>query len=125
MLLRQNTFCCPQLEVFWKGFLERGRQMDFSHAGDEVDLGSYKTPLIRLARRFKASVELWKAKYRQLKSEIKRYQNRANDARRSRDHWKEQAQQWKASAEQFQAEFNLLRSQDSGPKNKETTARGR
>ncbi len=99
--------------------------MDLSHAGYEVNLGSYKTPLSRLAKRFKASVELWKSKYRQLKSEIKRYQNRANDARRSRDHWKEQAQQWKVSAEQFQVELDLLRSQDSGPKNKEATARQR
>jgi len=98
--------------------------MDLSHGGCEVNLGSYKTPLSRLARRFKASVELWKARYRQLKSEVKRYQNRANDARRSRDHWKEQAQQWKASAEQFQAEVDRLQSQSVGPKNKETAARG-
>ena len=99
--------------------------MDLSHGGYEVNLGGYKTPLSRLAKRFKASVELWKTKYRQLKSEIKRYQNRAIDARRSRDHWKEQAQQWKASAEQSQAELDLLRSQVSGPKNKEATARQR
>ena len=98
--------------------------MDLSQAGYEVNLDSYKTPLSRLAKRFKASVELWKAKCRQLKSEIKRYQNRANDARRSRDRWKEQAQQWKVSAEQFQAELDLLRSQDSGPNNKEATAGG-
>lgn len=98
--------------------------MDLSHAGCEVNLGSYKTPLSRLAKRFKASVELWKAKYRQLQSEIKRYQNRANDARRSRDRWKEQAQQWKASAEQLQAQVDLLRSQNTIPNNKEATAGG-
>ena len=92
--------------------------MDLSHAGYEVNLGSYKKPLSSLAKRFEASVELWKTKYRQLESEIERYQNRADDARRSRDHWKEQAQQWQASAEQIQAEFGLLRSQHSGPKNK-------
>ncbi len=98
--------------------------MDLSHAGYEVNLGSYKTPLSKLAKRFKASVELWKAKYRQLKSEIKRYHNRANDARRSRDHWKEQAHQWKASAEQLQAEVDRLQSQGSGPKNKVSIVRG-
>lgn len=98
--------------------------MDLSHAGYEVNLDRYKTPLHRLAKRFKASVELWKAKYRQLQSEIKRYQNRAHDARRSRDHWKDQARQWKVSAEQFQAELDLLRRQDSDPNNKEATVRG-
>ena len=97
--------------------------MDLSQAGCEVSLDSYKTPLGKLAKRFKASVELWKAKYQQLKNEIKRYQNRANDARRSRDHWKEQAQQWKASAEQLQVELDRLQSQGGSPKNKETIAR--
>ncbi len=97
--------------------------MDLSQAGCEVSLDGYKTPLGKLAKRFKGSVELWKAKYRQLKSEIKRYQNRANDARRSRDQWKEQAQQWKASAEQLQAEVDRLQSQGSGSKNKVSIAR--
>jgi len=99
--------------------------MDLSDAGCEVSLDGYKTPLAKLAKRFKGSVELWKTKYRQLKSEIKRYQNRANDAQRSRDHWKEQAQQWKASAEQLQAEVDRLQGQSSGPKNKVSTARKR
>jgi len=97
--------------------------MDLSHAELEVDLGRYKTPLSKLAKRFKASVELWKAKYYELKSEIKRYQNRANDARRSRDNWKQQAQQWRASAEQLQAELDLLRNETSDSKSKQTTAR--
>ena len=96
--------------------------MDLSHVGCEVSLSGYKTPLSKLAKRFKGSVELWKAKYRQLQSEIKRYQNRANDARRSRDQWKEQAQQWKASAAQLQAEVDRLQSQSSGPKNKVSAA---
>ena len=98
--------------------------MDLSQTGCEVSLDSYKTPLGKLAKRFKGSVELWKAKYRQLKSEIKRYQNRANDAWQSRDHWKEQAQQWKASAEQLQAEVDRLQSQNVGPNNKVSIAGG-
>jgi len=98
--------------------------MDLSQTDCEVSLDSYKTPLGKLAKRFKGSVELWKAKYRQLKSEIKRYQNRANDARRSRDQWKEQAQQWKSSAEQLQAEVDRLQSQGSGPPKKGLIARG-
>ena len=97
--------------------------MDLSHGDCDADLGNYKTPLNKLAKRFKASVELWKAKYQQLKAEMKRYQNRANDARRSRDKWKEEAQQWKASAQQLEAELELLRNETSDPKSKPTTIR--
>jgi chromosome segregation ATPase len=93
--------------------------MDLSEqAGAEVNLEGYKTPLTKLARRFKASVELWKQKYHQLKREIKRFQNRAADAQRSRDHWKQQAQQWQASAQQLQAEVDRLCAESAGPKNK-------
>lgn len=88
-------------------------------AGSGVSLDGYKTPLGKLARRFKASVELWKAKYQELKRQIKRFQNRAADARRSRDRWKEQAQHWRASAEQLQAEVDRLRSETAGPKSKQ------
>ncbi len=95
--------------------------MNLSQTGCEVSLGSYKTPLGKLAKRFKGSVELWKAKYRQLRSEIKRCQNRANDARRSCDHWQEQAQPWKSSAEQLQAEVDRLQRQSRGPNNKVST----
>lgn len=88
-----------------------------------VDLSGYKTPIGKLARRFKASVELWKARYHELKRERKRFQNRAADAQRSRDHWKALAQQWQdtvvqqfdrtvavwTTAAQLQAELEGLR----------------
>lgn len=74
-----------------------------------VDLSGYKTPIGKLARRFKASVELWKARYHELKRERKRFQNRAADAQRSRDHWKALAQQWQDTAAQLQAELEGLR----------------
>ena len=77
----------------------------------EVNLERYKTPLGKLARRFKASVELWKHKYHELKRDLKRFQNRAADAQRSRDQWKQQAQQWQASAQQRQAELDRLQAE--------------
>ena len=86
-----------------------------------VDLGRYKTPLRKLARRLKAGVELWKAKYHALKRDLKRYQNRAADAQRSRDRWKEQARGWKASAEQLQAELDRLREATAVSEKKKTT----
>ena len=91
-----------------------------SQAGSCVNLDGYRTPLGKLARRFKASVELWKQKYRALKREMKRFQNRAADAQWSRDHWKEQAQQWQASAQQRQAELDRLRAETADSKSKRT-----
>jgi uncharacterized coiled-coil DUF342 family protein len=84
------------------------------------NLDCYKTPLGKLARRFKASVELWKAKYQELRRQIKRFQNRAADARRSRDRWKEQAKQWKATAQQLQDELERLRAGTTESKSKQT-----
>ena len=93
-----------------------------SQAGSGVNLDGYRTPLGKLARRFKASVELWKAKYQELRRQIKRFQNRAADAGRSRDRWKEQAKQWKATAQQLQGELDRLRAETAGPKSKRTMA---
>jgi uncharacterized coiled-coil DUF342 family protein len=95
--------------------------MDLStQPGSRINLEQYKTPLGKLARRFKASLELWKAKYQELKRQLKRHQNRAADARRSRDQWKEQAQQWKACAQQLQGELDRLRAEMSAPKTKQS-----
>lgn len=76
-----------------------------------IDIHQYKTPLHKLARRWKQSVELWKSKYLEAKATIKRYQNAAADARRSRDRWKEQAQQWQQTAEQLQAQVDRLQAE--------------
>lgn len=84
----------------------------------EVRLDEYKTPLGKLARRFKASLEQWKSKHHDLKKRIKYFQNRAADACRSRDQWKEKAQQWKASAKQLQADLDRLHVETAGAKSK-------
>lgn len=91
-----------------------------SQAGSRVNLDGYRTPLGKLARRFKVSVELWKAKYQELRRQNKRFENRSADARRSRDRWKEQAQQWKATAQQLQDDLDHLRAETADPKNKQT-----
>jgi uncharacterized coiled-coil DUF342 family protein len=91
-----------------------------SQASSRVDLDGYRTPLGKLARRFKASVELWKSKYQGLQRQIKRFQNRAADARRSRDRWKEQAKHWKATAQQLQDELDRLRAETGDPTSKRT-----
>ena len=91
-----------------------------SQAGPRVTLDGYRTPLGKLARRFKASVGLWKAKYQEIRRQIKRFQNCAADAKRSRDRWKEQAKQWKATAQQLQVELDRLRAKTSDSKSKHT-----
>ena len=91
-----------------------------SQASSGINLEGYRTPLGKLARRFKASVELWKAKYQELRRQVKRFQNRAADARRSRDRWKQQAQQWQASAQQLQDELDRLRAETANSKSKRT-----
>lgn len=70
----------------------------------------YKTPLHKLARRWKDSVQLWKDKYVEVKRAIKGFQNAAADARRSRDRWRQKAEEWQATAERLQLELHALRS---------------
>jgi hypothetical protein len=80
----------------------------------EMDVREYKTPLQKLARRWKGSVQLWKDKYLEVKGTIKAFQNAAADARRSRDGWRQKAEQWKATAEQLQVELDRQRSEAAG-----------
>ena len=68
-----------------------------SECDSGVDISDYKTPIQKLARRWKESVELWKSKYLEVKATINYYQNLAADARRSRDHWKEKFEQMKTT----------------------------
>jgi len=80
-----------------------------AESGSDIDIGEYKTPIQKLARRFKESVQLWKSKYLEVKATIKYYQNLAADARRSRDHWKEKYEQMKSTSDHLQAELARLR----------------
>ena len=85
--------------------------MELSSTFDwEVDVSEYKTPLQKLARRWKGSVQLWKGKYFEVKGTIKAFQNAVADARRSRDGWRQKAEHWKATAEQLQVELDRQRS---------------
>ena len=103
--------------------------MELSTGSDwELDISRYKTPLQKLARRLKRSVELWKGKYSDAKATIKRFQNAVADAQRSRDCWREKAEQWKATAEQLQVEWDRHRAEAAardgaaGLETKRTTA---
>ena len=53
-----------------------------------VIVSEYKTPLQKLTRWWKGSVQLWNGKYWEVKVTIKAFQNAVADARRSRDGWR-------------------------------------
>ena len=80
----------------------------------ELEVREYKTPLLKLAGRWKQSVWLWKDKYFEVKGCLKGFQNAAADARRSRDGWRQKAEQWQATAEQLQRELDRQRSETAG-----------
>ena len=66
---------------------------------------SFKSPRRILVRSFLRSRERWKAKYMSQKPKLKRLRNRAADATRARDHWRERAETAEAEAAQLRAEL--------------------
>jgi chromosome segregation ATPase len=64
-----------------------------------------------LLRFFKQSRNRWKEKCKILKKEVKRSENRARDAQKSRDGWREKAERWKAEAEASKAEIARLQAE--------------
>lgn len=64
----------------------------------------YTTPRWVQAWFLQRSRDKWKAKYKQLKAEAKRLQNRVNDVTRSRE-------KWRGQAEELEAENAALREQ--------------
>lgn len=70
---------------------------------DEAQVG-YKSPRRILLRFFRQSRNRWKAKYKELKKDLKRVENRARDVQKSRDAWRQKAEQAKAEAEASRAE---------------------
>jgi uncharacterized protein YdaU (DUF1376 family) len=78
-----------------------------------------------LARFFRLGRDKWKAKYRELKEELKRMKNRVADAQRSREQWSSKARQLQAELEQLkQAEAAQEQHQPTIP-SEEGEKRGR
>jgi chromosome segregation ATPase len=66
---------------------------------------SFKSPRRILMRSFLRSRERWKAKYMAQKPKLKRLRNRAADAARARDGWRERAETAEAEAAQLRTEL--------------------
>jgi len=66
---------------------------------------SFKSPRRILLRSFLRSRERWKAKYMRQKPKLKQLRNRAADAARARDRWRERAETAEAEAVHLRAEL--------------------
>ena len=68
----------------------------------------WKSPLRVLVRSFQKSRDRWKSKYQNVKAEIKRFRNQAQDAKKSRDKWKLRVQDLQHSKQELQQEVTRL-----------------
>lgn len=64
-----------------------------------------------MAWAFRKSRDRWKAKYQELRAELKRHTNRVADLTKSREHWRSQADAAGAELETRDAEIAALRAQ--------------
>jgi septal ring factor EnvC (AmiA/AmiB activator) len=64
-----------------------------------------------LAWAFRKSRDLWKAKCKKLKADIKRHTNRVADVTKSREHWRTQAEAAREQLRVREAEVAALRQQ--------------
>jgi len=71
------------------------------------------------------SRDRWKRKYKNLKSEAKRLQNRVNDVTKSRAKWREEAEQWRQRVEELEAEHAALQQQIAAEKKGEPASAAR
>jgi chromosome segregation ATPase len=82
---------------------------------DNVDLDSFRSPTRVLARYFHRSRDKWKQKYRDVKTELKRWQVRVHDVERSRQQWREKAEAKDRELAALQAELHELQRQIGSP----------
>ena len=82
---------------------------------DTVDLDRFRSRPRVLASCFLRSRDNWKRKYKDLKSELKRYQVRVNDVTQSRQQWREKAEAKERELAALQAELQELQRQCGSP----------
>ena len=78
---------------------------------EQVALSALKSPVRILVRRFRSSRDNWKQKCLQAKNDIKRFKNKAADAVRSRDQWKQKFEHLQERTESLEAERVQLRAE--------------
>lgn len=93
------------------------------HSIEPVDVSQWKSPLRILVRSFQRSRDNWKQTYMALKADLKRYKNRAADARRSRERWKAKAQTLETEKRRLEAELAEWRASQEKQTNPQTRPR--
>jgi hypothetical protein len=83
---------------------------------EQVDPVKYTTPSWVQAWFLKRSRALWKAKYKNLKVENKRLQNRVNDVSKSREKWREETEKLRERVLELEAQNAALQVQSGASK---------
>ena len=78
---------------------------------DVVELDRFRSRPRVLAAFFLRSRDNWKQKYKELKSELKRFQVRVHDVSRSRQQWREKAEANERELAALQAQLQELQRQ--------------
>jgi chromosome segregation ATPase len=71
----------------------------------------YKTPRWVQAWFLSRSRARWKQKYRDLKAEAKRLQNRVNDVTKSREEWRDEARQLSRRVQELETQYARMQEQ--------------
>ena len=85
-------------------------------AADPKERERYKTSARVQAWFLHRSRENWKAKYRTLKEDAKRLQNRVNDVTKSREEWREEVRALQRRNRELEAENAALQEQRAASK---------
>jgi septal ring factor EnvC (AmiA/AmiB activator) len=94
-----------------------------SHATSSPTAPEFKSRPGALAWAFRRSRDLWKAKYKELKAELKRHTNRVADVTKSREHWRTQAEAAREQLRAREAEVATLREQIAAMEAKKKSTR--
>jgi len=70
----------------------------------------YTSPLRKLVRFFKSSRDKWKAKYHEVKKQLKLSQNQIRAVEKSRARWRQDAENARAEADSLRTELKALKS---------------
>ena len=80
-------------------------------SGHDDDKIEYTTPRWVQVWFLRRSRDNWKKKYKQLKSDAKRLQNRVNDVAKSREQWREETKELSQRVHELEAKNSALHEQ--------------
>lgn len=106
--------CCACEPEVHAQSLEKELRMDTT--GSQDGKGKYKTPRWVQAWFLGRSRDRWKQKYKELKVEAKRLQNRVADVTKSRQKWRNETEQLAQRVQELEAQNAALQEQDAALK---------